>query len=1356
MAADPTRAVYELASVLQIGSHTPDENYDFEADIPHLEGVPKLEDILNEGTAPSLDELGLQDVASVTAAGVYSITTGKLGASADGGSILQQTMLKGIANQLAQASTRHETGLPTALAVGDVCAVGTSHGLVLVFDAKEQLKGVLSPYLDSKSSSSLDVGKYGAISTLDMSLDGTRLLCGHGRGLITHWDLTSNKCLRIIDNAHPPGFAVLSVKFTDDPGIVLFSNSGGNLFLVRLSRTLGLRSWQSDCIFSGSHGEALTFEPLLMSKIQPTLNPKARSIVAVATVTQILILAISPVLEGLTAIQLKSKPDCLPLLAWQFVIVQHKKEGKGNVTVDPVLAMARGNLIRYVQASLPENEEPKFNPLRKLEVPYTIAALQWINAQTVFVMDTTERIHLINVKDDTDIEVLDLKQVELVYGSSFFKSLETGGNVSKALIMAGEHACYNSVVLSENKLFLLGLKAVHVVSIKPWKERIGRLVREGKLTEALQLGMEFFDGTAKAVVGISGTAKKRKELVSEQLMDILQGFVDMKLMMDKPERGNQKLLTEHYKNVAYWSFLCCFKVRRTDLLFGNIYDTFSGEDECSKAVFLETLYDYIQDGKVKSIRTAVAKDFVEYYARRGEYEKLENCILRLDPTCLDIHQVVEICWSHQLYDAMTYVYNRGLNDYATPLLELLLQLRAALKKGKPISDDYQKIGYKLFLYIRCCVAGMAYPTGNVPQNMIPLAKTSVYEILLASTNVHNPADKASYPHMRTLLEFDTREFLNVLSLAFEEADFDSSTRLPGIPTRQELVDVLLKVMVHEEQHTFSPSQVGSLFTFLARQGSKHRDSIRVDEHVYDQVLEYITRADEEIINEERQQALIELWHSGVLQKFDEERLLIMAHGAKFFRLCELLYDKRRQFVKVLSCYLEDAPRRPQAFNFIHNVMTDEQYTEGDREEVAKAVVENFQLLISTNIKETARLIVFDFPLELEELCGKLQANEEVQYQFLQGIFDPRYLSKQEIQGPYFHIAERYIELLCKFEPDSVYSFLKSYDNYRLEEALDICVKAHIVDATAYLLERTGDIIGAFKLIQEEMKMELDDIKNKYSQEATSGPDFAQRVEKVQAVLQNLIQFCQRNSGKVEERNKQSMWFSVFDLVQGLQHESPVNEQLSEMYKKSVSDVLESMLGYISLQDILLKIMQDPVHESGHFKDIKPYVMEMLDNYNYEETLLKTTNHIMIHDVKELLANLYSQAQRGISPKTTQCNVCSRSSSSLVEGIQDRMIIFSCGHLFHTSCIGYDGDDLTGIGASCSICDKTSSTMARSKRHMFHQAQRSDPVKKVTQTECCLSSTQLSNLLRFNQSYRSADSYSGNMELRLAPPSTNGR
>ena len=50
-----------------------------------------------------------------------------------------------------------------------------------------------------------------------------------------------------------------------------------------------------------------------------------------------------------------------------------------------------------------------------------------------------------------------------------------------------------------------------------------------------------------------------------------------------------------------------------------------------------------------------------------------------------------------------------------------------------------------------------------------------------------------------------------------------------------------------------PSQVGSLFTFLARQGAKYRTSIHVEEGIYDQVLNYITHTDVDIVNEERQQ-----------------------------------------------------------------------------------------------------------------------------------------------------------------------------------------------------------------------------------------------------------------------------------------------------------------------------------------------------------------------------------------------------------------------------------------------------------------------------------------------------------------------
>ena len=76
-----------------------------------------------------------------------------------------------------------------------------------------------------------------------------------------------------------------------------------------------------------------------------------------------------------------------------------------------------------------------------------------------------------------------------------------------------------------------------------------------------------------------------------------------------------------------------------DLLFGNIYDTFSGEDNLSKAVFRETLCQYVKDGKLQNLRTVVVKDFIDHYAQLGDYKLLEQCIIQLNPKCIDMYQV---------------------------------------------------------------------------------------------------------------------------------------------------------------------------------------------------------------------------------------------------------------------------------------------------------------------------------------------------------------------------------------------------------------------------------------------------------------------------------------------------------------------------------------------------------------------------------------------------------------------------------------------------------------------------------------------------------------------------------------------
>ena len=89
--------------------------------------------------------------------------------------------------------------------------------------------------------------------------DCSRLLVGYARGQVTMWDLTNGKLLRTVTDAHPPGVAVLHVKFTDDRTIAVMSDSGGSVFSLEFKRLIGVRTCDSQCLFSGSRGEVKTF-----------------------------------------------------------------------------------------------------------------------------------------------------------------------------------------------------------------------------------------------------------------------------------------------------------------------------------------------------------------------------------------------------------------------------------------------------------------------------------------------------------------------------------------------------------------------------------------------------------------------------------------------------------------------------------------------------------------------------------------------------------------------------------------------------------------------------------------------------------------------------------------------------------------------------------------------------------------------------------------------------------------------------------------------------------------------------------------------------------------------------------------
>lgn len=73
-----------------------------------------------------------------------------------------------------------------------------------------------------------------------------------------------------------------------------------------------------------------------------------------------------------------------------------------------------------------------------------VLEFQWINSRTVVLLDSVEKLHVIDRQTQEELETMEISEVQLVYNSSHFKSLATGGNVSQALVSM---ICYFGIAL---------------------------------------------------------------------------------------------------------------------------------------------------------------------------------------------------------------------------------------------------------------------------------------------------------------------------------------------------------------------------------------------------------------------------------------------------------------------------------------------------------------------------------------------------------------------------------------------------------------------------------------------------------------------------------------------------------------------------------------------------------------------------------------------------------------------------------------------------------------------------------------------------------------------------------------------
>jgi len=589
----------------------------------------------------------------------------------------------------------------------------------------------------------------------------------------------------------------------------------------------------------------------------------------------------------------------------------------------------------------------------------------------------------------------------------------------------------------------------------------------------------------------------------------------------------------------------CMQIGDTHLLYDTLYDVFV---QCDKqSLFLRLLEPYILNRLLTSVRPSVLQDLVEDFLSREESAELEMCILHLDPDTIrtDLHTLVTMCKKNNLLNGLVYLYNAGLNDYETPA-KLLLELG----------------NMELLLqYFKNSVKGCSFPFGHVI--MDPVSRSfirvavlnfmlenlkAIAKILLVTENDINSILEILQDGLGTDQdEWEMKVIDSVKSLDFDEACKMCIRRLvlhPVLNLRDKtLVGHLIQVVVEEQDES-------KLVTVLRN----------IDADLYDVGM----------LTEQ-------------MQGLDWKLALTTVHE----NALQAAINDGQDLLRIQTVYEQILKVSPTPAHFVNNQLEHHTQSVVISEALNAAVMGNLAFLLGHDEeKELSAQILTHFVRSPDDLNDF----PELQYRFMKRTMF-------EGGGDSKHLL-LFIDEMCQFEPQLVASFL--YDNegsYPLDDVLELCQRRYVYDASAYLLERTGDIAGALDLLLKSVCVDS--------------------FEQKQRIIGEAIKLCERNSlTDLDTERAERLWFLLLNRVSNFTDESKVNQSVILRY------VLNIMMSYVESGTILAKI------QAESFGQIRNTVKCMMDARTYELQILGAAKALAVNDLITVVRKKHMNMGRG--------------------------------------------------------------------------------------------------------------------------------
>jgi len=342
------------------------------------------------------------------------------------------------------------------------------------------------------------------------------------------------------------------------------------------------------------------------------------------------------------------------------------------------------------------------------------------------------------------------------------------------------------------------------------------------------------------------------------------------------------------------------------------------------------------------------------------------------------------------------------------------------------------------------------------------------------------------------------------------------------------------------------------------------------------------------------------------------------------------------FCAAIDCYLDDDDLqfRKEVFHYVKKECSgaiDEKSPNTLRNALITKLVDLVLLDALLTAELTADLFVDDPDLVIRSL-----QDEEAKFMFLKAVISGDLNDMDSVAGSVLNAQlttehhHQYMALMAKLYPDMVYDYLSTHNNYRTEECLQLCQKYDIADASAYLLERMGNVTSALQLILQTMETRMMNLKrtvrgmstdyfdkfyskhrqltkrNRINPEVFGKKD--KEIEGLKKILTVALDVCERNSGSFSSRtvteHGSQLWFNVLDrLINAkgflrLSKEQPAHAKImSGVLSELLRMTMQRMVSSVPLPDLVRKVTSD--HSGSRLGEVREMIESLLVTYGQE-------------------------------------------------------------------------------------------------------------------------------------------------------------